>query len=227
MTMQYLVAAIKPWNFKQYEQLVNRDHENQWTLISDPIELDLGRLKKIQPKYIFFPHWSWIIPKEIWTEFECIAFHMTDLPFGRGGTPLQNLIANGIEKTMISAFRVNGQLDGGPIYMKRPLSLDGAAQEIYQKKSKVIFTEMIPEIIATNPKPKQQAGKPVEFTRRVPAQSEISDKMTINQIYDHIRMLDADGYPYAFLKIGKNKFLFKNVKKKDKSLEANVEIYEE
>ncbi len=25
-------------------------------------------------------------------KFECVCFHMTDVPYGRGGSPLQNLI---------------------------------------------------------------------------------------------------------------------------------------
>ena len=57
---------------------------------------------------------------------------MTDLPFGRGGSPLQNLITRGISKTKISALRCNEEIDAGPIYLKRPLSLHGSAEEIYQ-----------------------------------------------------------------------------------------------
>ena len=31
--------------------------------------------------------------QEIHENYKCIIFHMTDLPFGRGGSPLQNLIS--------------------------------------------------------------------------------------------------------------------------------------
>jgi len=37
----------------------------------------------------------WIILKEIFENYEIILFHMTDLPYGRGGSPLQNLIVRG------------------------------------------------------------------------------------------------------------------------------------
>ena len=61
---------------------------------------------------------------------------MTDLPYGRGGSPLQNLIIRGHKKTKISALRMVNELDAGPIYFKRSLSLNGNAQKIYSSCSK-------------------------------------------------------------------------------------------
>ena len=52
-------------------------------------------LKKITPRYIFFLHWDWRVPHVIWQQHECVCFHMTDVPYGRGGSPLQNLILEG------------------------------------------------------------------------------------------------------------------------------------
>lgn len=52
--------------------------------------LDPLRLNAFMPSYIFFPHWSWKIPAEIYERFECVIFHMTDV-FGRGKSA-QNLI---------------------------------------------------------------------------------------------------------------------------------------
>ena len=52
------------------------------------------------------------IPTEIFTSFECIVFHMTDLPYGRGGSPLQNLIVRGHKKTKVSALKVVKEVDG-------------------------------------------------------------------------------------------------------------------
>ena len=44
---------------------------------------------------------------------------MTDLPYGRGGSPLQNLILDNKQKTMISAFKMTERMDEGPIYIKK------------------------------------------------------------------------------------------------------------
>ena len=64
-----------------------------------------------------------IIPKKIYSNYDCIVFHMTDLPYGRGGSPLQNLIVRGHKETKISALNVQSGLDTGDIYLKKKLIL--------------------------------------------------------------------------------------------------------
>ena len=46
------------------------------------------------------------MPSEIIRNYECICFHETDLPFGRGGSPIQNLIVRGFKTTKISAIKM-------------------------------------------------------------------------------------------------------------------------
>ena len=92
---------------------------------------------------------------------------MTDLPFGRGGSPLQNLIVRGITETKISAIQCEAGLDTGPVYLKRPLSLEGTAQEIYSRANKVVES-MILDILLHSPVPLSQEGEVVDFKRRVP-----------------------------------------------------------
>lgn len=79
-------------------------------------------------------------------------FHMTDLPYGRGGSPLQNLIVRGHKEIMISALRVEKGLDAGDIYMKKPLSLEGTAEEIFIRANDII-EDMIEELILKNTPP--------------------------------------------------------------------------
>ena len=188
------------------------------------LKITIEKLKEINPKYVFFPHWSYIIKSEIYENFNCVIFHMTDLPFGRGGSPLQNLIERGIYQTKISAIKCVKELDAGDIYLKRDLEISsGSAQEIYEKAGEIV-SNMIDEIIEKNPIPVPQTGNAVEFKRRKPEQSDISDLKDINKIYDYIRMLDADGYPKAFLENKNFKFEFSNAKIKDGKITATVEI---
>ena len=91
---------------------------------------------------------------------------------------------------------------------------------------------MTPFILKNNPTPKKQSGElvppkcnvggPVCFKRRKPEQSDIFNDL--NDFYDFIRMLDADGYPKAFLKIGNHRILFNGVSKKQGKLEGKFEI---
>jgi len=174
---------------------------------------------------LFFPHWSWKIPKESYENYECIGFHITDLPYGRGGTPLQNLILRGKKQTMVSAFRIEKGMDVGAIYLKRKLSLKGNADEIYRRMADLILNEMIPYIVKHRPIPVKQKGKPVLFERRTPCMSEIKNVKSLSKLYDFIRMLDAPNYPKAFLKKYKFKFDFSNAIIKEGVIYANVQIY--
>lgn len=116
-------------------------------------------------KYIFVPFWSWYIPPEIYENWEVVIFHMTDLPYGRGGTPLQNLIVRGFKETKISAIKCVKEMDAGPIYMRTTLSLKGTARKIYRRADKLIRNFMIPEILACQYDPIPQVGDPVYFDR--------------------------------------------------------------
>ena len=193
----YVIASSRSW----YASLASELQKNigaQFHLIDDRTNLTLEYLSSINPKTIFFPHWSYIVPDEIFSNYECLIFHMTDVPFGRGGSPLQNLIVRGIKDTKISALRCVKGLDAGDVYLKRDLSLKGTAQEIF-KNASTIVKEMIEEIVRTNPAPVPQTGIPIYFKRRTPNESDISEIEDIDKVYDYIRMLDCDGYPKAFV----------------------------
>lgn len=222
----FVVVTIKSWNVENFEKLKKEDPENQWILIEKKEDLALENLQKLNPRYVFFPHWSWIIPKEIFENFECIVFHMTDLPYGRGGSPLQNLIVRGHTETKISAIRVVEGLDAGDIYMKRPLSLEGKAEEIFRRLSDITFG-MIREIVKEHPQPVPQEGEVVEFKRRKAEEGNIAELGDVKKIYDYIRMLNAEGYPYAFFESGEIKYEFFDAKfdEQNQIVEAKVIIH--
>lgn len=218
-----VVATIHEWNLKNYDSWMPQKGVKK-NLISTKESLTFKKLKKNKPDFIFFPHWSWKIPEDIYKNFNCIVFHMTDLPYGKGGTPLQNLIIRGIYNTKISAIKVTEEIDGGPVYIKKNFSIKlGSAQEIYERASKLIF-KMIDEIIRNNPVPIAQTGKTVTFKRRTPSQSLLPKNVSLRQLYDFIRMLDADRYPYAYLEFDNFKFVLKNAKLDNNEVHATVLI---
>ncbi|MEK7462347.1 MAG: formyltransferase family protein [Patescibacteria group bacterium] len=220
----YVIATVKPWNITNYQTYFGKN--KNFHLITKKEDLTVARLRKINPRYVFFPHWSWIIPKEIWNEFECVTIHETDLPYGRGGSPIQNLIALGHKKTKISAIRIDAGIDTGDIYSKRPVSLTGSAQEVFERISDIVFSEVIPTIVKKEPVPKKQQGEAVVFKRRTPEMSRINGSETQAELYDLIRMLDADSYPKAFLELENKKFEFTEAKLVKGELHAKVTITE-
>lgn len=220
--MTCILAVSKIWNPSLLENLEKRTSK-KFITITSPDKLTEEFLFEVNPEYIFFPHWSYIIPGGIFNKFECVIFHMTDLPFGRGGSPLQNLIANGIYETQLTALRCEEEVDAGPIYLKKPLSLQGRAQDIYQRAT-FLIEEMIVEIIQNKLIPMPQAGEVVTFPRRKPTEGNLAPLNSINKVYDYIRMLDAESYPNAFLETESFKFEFCNAVIQDDEIVANVRI---
>lgn len=217
-----ILASNRRWNQGMVASLTARTGY-QFELIADPQELTPTRLASVNPKYVFFPHWSHRIDANVFKQFECVIFHMTDLPYGRGGSPLQNLIARGIFETKISALRCVEEMDAGPIYLKKPLSLHGSAEEIFLRAAKII-EDMIVEILNKQPDPVPQEGEPTVFKRRKPDQSNLAGVTTLDEAFDLIRMLDADGYPHAFLEIGPFKLEFTRAAQRTDEVVADVRI---
>ena len=203
----YIILSEKPWNQDLVKNLSKNNNKVNWVFIKKRLDFNTKNIESIKPDKIFIPHWSYIIPDEIFEKYECVVFHMTDLPFGRGGSPLQNLIVLGKEKTKISALRVVKELDAGPIYLKEDLSLQGTAEEILIRANSIIEL-MIVELIDKDLEPIEQKGDVVHFKRRTPKESNIGDLKQIKDIYNHIRMLDAKGYPNAFIENEYFKFEF-------------------
>lgn len=219
-----LLVTEKMWHDQLYENLVSQVDRFHCIRVSKKEEFSLELCKKFSPDWIFIPHWSYIIPNELFENYRCVVFHMTDLPYGRGGSPLQNLISKGHKETKISAISVTDEIDAGKVYLKRSLNLNGTAEEIFIRSSKII-QEMIETIIIEKPKPKEQKGDIVKFSRRKPEDGNLSKLISLEEVYDFIRMLDCEGYPNAFLETDKLKFEFSRASlKADKSIIADVRI---
>jgi methionyl-tRNA formyltransferase len=221
MIPAYVVASCKSWHKVNYDR-ISTAYVGDWHWVESPEQL-LECVRRVQPKYVFFLHWNWIVPAEIWAEYECVCFHMTDVPYGRGGSPLQNLILAGHSQTKLTALRMVGEVDAGPIYLKQPLSLAGTAQEIYLRAGELSF-EMIRKIVDAEPVPQAQRGEPTFFKRRKPDQSHLPTNSDPKAIYDFIRMLDADGYPHAYIEYGNMRFEFSSAKLSADGVSASVNI---
>jgi len=221
MIKKYVVASCKPWHEIEFLKH-SKKLSGIWKLVSNQKQL-LKVVKKYNPNFIFFLHWNWIVPSKIWETTECVCFHITDLPYGRGGTPLQNLILKKRRKTKVTAFKMVKELDAGPVYLKRNLLLNGTAKQIYVRAGKICWS-IIRTMISRNIVPSPQKGKVTKFQRRHAAERILPSTGGLKKIYDFIRMLDAPTYPLAFLKHGKFYLEFSKSKMKRFSVDAKVRI---
>ncbi len=221
-SQRYLVAGCKSWHRRVFDEILSR-LGGDWHYVGDREQLSLARIRELRPRYIFFLHWSWKVPEEILEEVECVCFHMTDVPYGRGGSPLQNLIVRGHRETRLTALRMTSELDAGPVYLKRSLSLEGGAEEIYLRAS-ALSAEMIQQIARDEMHALPQTGVAVNFKRRKPEESQIAKLDSLEQLHDFIRMLDAEGYPRAFLSHDGYRFEFSRSALYDGQFVADVHI---
>lgn len=221
--MSIIIVSNKEWHRKYVKEIATRTNKDV-IYIDNKECITYDYLHTLQPEWVFFPHWSYIIPAEVYENMNCVIFHMTDLPFGRGGSPLQNLIARGIYETKLSALKCTAQLDAGDIYIKQSLSLWGTAEEIYLRAAE-LTKEMIIQIVKEKPQLHKQQGEPVVFRRRKPSEGDIGKFKSLSEVFDYIRMLDADTYPPAFLDKNNLHIEFTRASLKDGHILADAKIF--
>ncbi len=218
----YVVAGSRPWNRAAFEHFAAERDGERWAFVAQATEL-VSTLEELDPRFVFFLHWSWMVPPAVTERWECVCFHMTDVPYGRGGSPLQNLILRGHTDTVLTALRMTDEIDAGPVYLKCPLSLSGTAEAIYLRATELSL-HLAAEIAGATLAPVPQEGVPTHFTRRTPAESALPGDATLDEVVDFIRMLDADGYPRAFVDHGELRVELRAATRYADRVEARVVI---
>jgi methionyl-tRNA formyltransferase len=192
--------------------------------ISSPEQLNLEFLDQVKPRYIFFPHWNWKIDSNIFNKYECVMFHTAPLPYGRGGSPIQNLILRKFKTSPVCAIKVTEVLDGGPIYDSLEVDLNGTIGDIFMKISFCIESLII-KICNEKIIPINQIGNVYNFSRLSYSDNELKCDYSLDTIYDIIRMVDGEGYNNAFIKFGGYKLEFYNSELFDNEIRAHVRFF--
>jgi methionyl-tRNA formyltransferase len=204
---QVLLCGTKEWTRTVYQALQRLRSQVTFHHIERREDL-LTALSKVDPEYIFFLHWHWEVPCNILEKHECVGFHAAPLPKGRGGSPIQNQILEGVENTTLSVFKMTNVMDGGPIYTRLGLPLDGPLHKILRYLA-YLATETICWMLKEHPEP--TIPNPDEqmtlYTRR--RTNELPLDVGLVGLYNHIRMLDAPGqYDPVECSVGKWKLQF-------------------
>ncbi len=177
--------------------------------------------------FLFFPHFSEVIPVEIYSKFLCIGFHTGDLPNDRGGSPIQYKILEKKYKTRVSAFRIDEKLDAGPIYLHKNIDLaHGDILQILKKLSKICAL-MMKEIVLKQPKPLVQALSTSPRKRLKYSDSNLGAlNLSLESLYDRIRMVDGLDYPKAFIELGNFRLEFSKARFDGNTLVVSCKIQE-
>ena len=110
--MKLIICDAKGW--VSIGHSLSKDNNIKFVRKRDDLTHDL--LETFKPDYVLFAHWHWLVEDSIHQNYECVVFHAAPLPYGRGGSPIQNLILNGFKTTPVCAIKMIVELDAGPIY---------------------------------------------------------------------------------------------------------------
>ena len=168
--MNYITAGTQPWTVKVFDRL-RATVPAHWTHVQTPTALFDACAEAI-PRAVFVLHWHWWIPSHLWQAIEMINLHAAPLPWGRGGNVIEHQLLLGRTSTTLTAHRVTGALDAGPIYGTRgPISLAGTRDDILARFVDPAV-DLIAWIIREHPQPVPQTGEVVTFQRLPPDEYE-------------------------------------------------------
>lgn len=185
--------------------------------------IDIPFIEKNNPEWIFFFHYSDIVPEFIHSKYKCVVIHTGNLPKGRGGSPIQNQILEGINSTKVNLLEMTNNLDGGGIYCSASITLQGNINDIWDIITKTT-KDLITYCVNNNPLPIPQKGKP-SFYKRIKDNKIIFDSSKpLSYVYDQIRMVDGEEYPNPYIIIGDYKLEFSRAKLENQIITSDVKI---
>jgi len=135
-----------------------------------------------------------------------LVVHESDLPKGKGWSPLTWQILEGKNRIPVTLFEAKEKIDSGEIYGKEYIELDGTEllQEIKHKQG-IITQELILTFIDDLPNIEgvQQYGEESFYPRRGPGDSELDVNKSLKDQFNLLRVCDNERYPAFFMMNGK------------------------
>ena len=138
-----------------------------------------------------------------------IVIHASDLPRGKGWSPLTWQILEGKNTIPISVFEANEKIDAGKIYLKTNLILEGneLIDEIREKLSFEIEKLIFSFLEMDKSMSKEQVGKETFYSKRTKENSELDINKSIESQFNLLRVCDNNKYPAFFYYRDKKYFL--------------------
>ena len=198
-----VVSDHDSWLNDHLEQLVfewfTRGHAVRW--IHDPADLMAGDV-------CFLLGCGTILSLEqIRQHRHTLAVHESDLPRGRGWSPLTWQVLEGADRIAVSLFETGPRVDAGPIYLQTWITLDGTelVEELRACQADATITlcrewiNRYPSIVAEG---RPQAGGGTIYRRRTPKDSELDLNKTLGEQFSLLRVVDSERYPAFFSREG-------------------------
>ena len=144
-----------------------------------------------------------------------IVIHASDLPKGKGFSPLMWQVLENKKKIKVSMIKAVKKVDSGPIIFKKQIKLNGTElyDELRLKLSKVIVDLMKKLLIVyPNLKLKSQKGNSTFYKKRQPKDSNLNINKSLKSQFNLLRTCDNRNWP-AFFSYKNRKYVLKIYKK--------------
>ena len=188
---------------KNYKKYLNKNLINSHLNIKKnyDITIVISYYKIIPKKYLYYSRYNLVV-------------HESDLPKGRGMSPLYWQILNGKTKIVFSLFECSEKMDSGKYYLKKSFYFDPTLiyEEIKEKQVKCAFTLIDSFLIKfsrkKNVKSYFQKGKATYFSKISNKVSELNINKSIKNQINKIRTRDNKNFPACFY-YKKRKYIIK------------------
>ena len=149
-----------------------------------------------------------IIPSKILQRHRLnLVVHESDLPYGKGWSPVQWQVLEGKSIIPITLFQATETPDDGPVYIQDSFSLNGTEllPEIRYKQGQKTL-EIILEFLERWPniEPQQQSGQPTFYRRRTRKDDRLDVNEPLSKLFNQLRIANNDEYPAWFEYKGKH-----------------------
>ena len=145
-----------------------------------------------------------IVPESKLAQFRnCLVVHESDLPEGKGWSPLTWQILEGKRRVPVTLLEAARKVDSGPIYAQEWLTFRG--DELIEEMRAAVANstlELCRKFVREYPQIKEsarhQTGTETFYRRRTPEDSRLDMDATIESQFDLLRVVDDQRYPAFF-----------------------------
>lgn len=143
-----------------------------------------------------------ITPPEILARnYRNLVVHESDLPYGRGFSPLTWQILEGRNEIPICLMEATNEVDGGPVVYRETMLFEGHElhAELRQKQG-CASIELCSRYMAELSPPLgiPQCGEGSYYPRRTPKDSALDVTLTLAEQFNLLRVVDNNNYPAFF-----------------------------
>ncbi len=185
------------------------DMQEEWEALGHSVEWGHDPLTIRPADFCFCLSLSRIVPAEVRKNFKhTLVVHESDLPKGRGWSPMTWQILEGENRIPVTLFEAVDAVDAGPIYLQEWITLDGTELSPQWRSHLALTTKRLcmqwvndyPSVIK---KARPQTGMGSFYPRRRPADSRLDPSKTLAEQFNLLRVVDNDNYPAFFKMHGK------------------------